>query len=356
MDSSCQINNIEEPTTKEPINKKKKFNIAEMVIYFTFFLTLIMSTLVMIMWFDNSTDNRTANTVVNNVPKFINLAVGIKDGDSSSLNSNQLVGSGFLYQSNGSETYIVTARHVVEALSTILVTDSYGNSYPAKLIASDPFSDVSVLRIEIGNLAQVSVANGIGVGEEIYAVGAPYGFSNTVTRGIISGSGRAVSSGGFGNDNGLTLHNALQLDAPINPGNSGGPVFNANGELVGMVSAIWSETDSNTGVSFAVPAENVTRVANDLIKYGFATHKYIGITLATNTNGKVVVEKIVPNSPASKVFKEGDIIISANGQAVNKPEIVTSAIQSINSGQSIGFRIEREGDTISVSTKVLLTK
>src|SRR5215469_5412855 len=177
-------------------------------------------------------------------------------------------GSGFVYDNQG---HIVTNSHVVGGAVEMDVTFSDGNKYTGNVIANDVYNDIAVLQISqnaskalkplvLGNSSEV------GVGDTVIAIGNPYGLSDTMTTGIVSGLGRSVPYGGF------SIPNAIQTDAPINPGNSGGPLLDTRGEMIGMNTALLSGTNAFSGIGFAIPSNTITKIVPILIQKGYYPH------------------------------------------------------------------------------------
>ena len=229
-------------------------------------------------------------------------------------------GSGVIYSDNG---YIVTNNHVVEGAKIIEVVHNR-RTYPAKLIGTDPSTDLAVLKVEANNLPAIDLGRSadVSVGEWVLAVGNPFNLTSTVTAGIVSAKGREISltSGAF------PLESFIQTDAAINPGNSGGALVNTNGELIGINTAILSQTGSYAGYSFAVPVDIVHKVVDDIIEYGEVQKAFIGAEvidldlnkaeqLGIKADYGAVISYISPGGAAERAgLKKGDIITSVNGQ------------------------------------------
>jgi S1-C subfamily serine protease len=189
------------------------------------------------------------------------------------------LGSGFVYDESG---HVITNYHVVEDASTIQVTFLDGSTMSANVVGTDPYSDVAVISLDqqVTTLQPVVLGSSsdLKVGEPVAAVGNPYGLSDTLTAGIVSSLGRSIDAPG-----GYVIIDIIQLDAAINPGNSGGPLINTKGQVVGVNSAIESETGSFAGIGFAIPSDTVKREVDDLIDNGTYVHPWLGISgLAVN--------------------------------------------------------------------------
>jgi S1-C subfamily serine protease len=191
-------------------------------------------------------------------------------------------GSGFVYDNQG---HIVTNSHVVGGAVEMDVTFSDGNKYTANVIADDIYNDIAVLQISqnaskplkplvLGNSSEV------GVGDTVIAIGNPFGLSDTMTTGIVSGIDRSVPYGGY------LIPNAIQTDAPINPGNSGGPLLDTRGEMIGMNTAILSDTNAFSGIGFAIPSNTITKIVPLLIEKGYYPHGTYDATMGAGSAGQ----------------------------------------------------------------------
>jgi S1-C subfamily serine protease len=184
------------------------------------------------------------------------------------------LGSGFVYNENG---HVITNYHVVEAANTIQVTFLDGATTSADVVGTDPYSDIAVIQLnqQVTTLQPVVLGSSsdLLVGEPVAAVGNPYGLSDTLTAGIVSSLGRSIDAPG-----GYVIVDIIQLDAAINPGNSGGPLVNVKGQVVGVNTAIQSETGSFAGIGFAIPSDTVKREVDDLISSGIYVHPWLGIS------------------------------------------------------------------------------
>jgi serine protease Do len=236
----------------------------------------------------------------------------------------QGVGSGFVYDNQG---HILTNNHVVDDASEIKVTFYDGTEASAKVLGSDKQSDVAVIKVDTTSFPPLPKGNSsaLKVGELVMAVGSPFGFSQSVTTGIISALER--------NAVGINYYESfIQTDAPINRGNSGGPLVNMSGEVIGMNAAIVTGGAGNDGIGFAIPINMASSVANMIIKDGKVHYARIGVKieplppamarqfgLSENTKG-VLVESVLPGSPADKVgLKQGDVIVGFAGEKVLSP-------------------------------------
>jgi S1-C subfamily serine protease len=249
-------------------------------------------------------------------------------GTGSSDIGNRL-GSGFVYDTN---RHIVTNHHVISGNSMLDITFSDGTIYRARLIGSDPFTDIAVLyvpQVPTQKLIPLPLGNStnIRVGEQVAAIGNPFGLSGSLTEGVISGLGRLLPSNANSTSR-YSIPDVIQTDAPINPGNSGGPLLNMRGEVIGMTSAIFSNTGEFSGVGLAISSDTMKKVIPLLITNGTYAHPWLGISgtnmtpeLATalrlnNPRGFLVID-VIPGSPAANAgIRGGEQIVSINGQQI----------------------------------------
>ena len=284
-------------------------------------------------------------------------------------------GSGFVYDDSG---IIITNYHVVSSAKNIIVTFNNGNSYTAKVVGVDPYGDISILKLdnpEGEKIVPVSLSNSsdLKVGDPVLAIGNPYGLDNTLTFGIVSQIGRLLPN----SDLGYSIPNVIQTDAAINPGNSGGPLIDLNGDVVGMNTAIFSNTGAYTGVGFAIPSNDVARIIPSLIQTGTYEHPWLGISgfklsptlaevfgLPHNYKG-VLIEDVVPKGPADKAGLKGmlvqgnrygqqqiidkDIITEIDGKPVSRIDDIISYLD-INKkvGDKITLTVNRNGQIIDL--------
>jgi len=265
-----------------------------------------------------------------------------------SPNRGEATGSGFVYDDRG---HILTNNHVVDGSTKISVTFDDGVESPATVVGSDPQADVAVLKVEKTGYRPLprGVSSKIKVGELVMAIGSPFGYSQTVTTGIISATER--------NDVHVnTYESFLQTDAAINPGNSGGPLVNMDGQVVGMNSVIATGGRGNDGVGFAIPIDMASQLADQLIKDGKVKRARVGIALEVltpalakqfgvdpQTKG-VIVGSVLPGSPAEKAgLKSGDVITAFNGGPVLSVPTFRLTVASSEPGKSFNLTYFREG-------------
>jgi Do/DeqQ family serine protease len=235
----------------------------------------------------------------------------------------------------GSEGYIVTNNHVIEGADKIYVTTNNNKSYEATIVGTDPATDIALIKIEESNLPVIEFGNSnqAQVGEWVLAVGNPFNLTSTVTAGIISAKSRNINLL-RPDQNTFPIESFIQTDAAVNPGNSGGALVNTSGQLIGINTAIASQTGSYAGYSFAVPSRIVQKVTNDIIEFGEVQRALIGVSIQ-NVNQKIaddlsleevngiLVTGLTPNGAANEAgLKEQDVIIGVNGEDVfNVPEL-----------------------------------
>ena len=298
------------------------------------------------------------------------VQVNVRAVDGTSKPGN--MGSGFVYCDKG---YIITNNHVVDDAGKVTVTFLDGESYTAKIIGTDPDLDLAVLKVEVGATYLQPIPMGdssqLKVGEQITAIGNPFGLSGSMTSGIISQMGRLLPQ-----DSGYSIPDVIQTDAAINPGNSGGPLLNMNGEVVGINTAIQSATGEFTGVGFAVPSNTVKKVVPILIEEGVFHHPWMGISgsdvdpdLAKvrelNSSKGFLIATVVEGSPAEdaglqgiSVTKEidcreyaldGDIIVKIDDKVVRKISDILIHLQREKSiGDEMVMTVNRDGTLIEV--------
>ncbi|PSQ95507.1 MAG: serine protease [Bacteroidetes bacterium SW_9_63_38] len=267
---------------------------------------------------------------------------------------SQGLGSGVIIQSDG---HIVTNNHVVEDAKQLSVVMKDGTEYDAEIVGTDPFSDLAVIKVDATDMTAVSFgdSNTLKTGQWVLAFGSPLSenLNNSVTAGIVSSVGRLQQTGGRGNTQG-GVQNFVQTDAAINPGNSGGPLVNLNGELVGINTAIISNTGGYQGIGFAIPSNTVENVVTQIIGSGNVKRAFLGInygpasqTLIKNEDlpsGSAVISRIQDGTPAAEAgLKAGDIITAINGQTLDKYLQVSNLISSMTPGEEATLTINRNG-------------
>jgi len=261
-------------------------------------------------------------------------------------------GSGFFISADG---YAVTNNHVVEHAESVKVTTDDGKGYTAKVIGTDPRTDLALIKIEGGsNFPYVKLADSTPrVGDWVLAVGNPFGLGGTVTAGIVSARGRDIGAGPY--------DDFIQIDAPVNKGNSGGPTFDVDGNVIGVNTAIYSPSGGSVGIAFAIPASTVKNVVGQLRDRGVVTRGWIGVQIQPVTPeiadsmglkkaaGALVAEP-QPNSPAVKAgIESGDVITAVNGTGVRDARELARRIGTMTPGTTIKLDVIHAGQQKTVS-------
>ena len=273
-------------------------------------------------------------------------------------NSQRSLGSGILISKDGE---ILTNYHVVRNADVIKVKLADQTEFEARLIGKDDRTDLAIIKIRRsgGNLpfARLGSSSHLDVGDWVMAIGNPFGLDHTVTAGIVSAKGRVIGAGPY--------DNFIQTDASINPGNSGGPLINAAGEVVGVNSAIFSQTGGNVGIGFAIPIDLAKKVADQLRKNGKVVRGWLGIraqdvspqlasSLGIVRGGEMaVVTEVTEGSPAAEAgIKTGDIVVAFNGKPVPRSHDFPSVIADTPPGQKVTLKIVREKKEQTVAVKI----
>ncbi len=281
------------------------------------------------------------------------------------------LGSGFIIREDG---YVVTNNHVVNDATEITVKLSDGRQFPAKIVGRDPKTDIALLKIEAHGLPAVSFgdSDGLQVGQPVMAIGNPVGLQGTATTGIVSAKGRVIGEGPY--------DNFIQTDASINPGNSGGPLVNAAGQVVGIDTAIYSQSGGSVGIGFAIPINTAKRLLPQLIARGRATHPWLGISgldvtpafaraLGLEVKEGVMIANVAASGPAAKaglrgaqrrvrvgnfmVAAGGDIIVSLDGEKIASVDDLTAFLDDGKKpGDDVRVDLLREGKPVTVSVRL----
>lgn len=262
------------------------------------------------------------------------------------------LGSGVIVSKEG---HILTNHHVVANMEEIRVQFTDGRNAPARLIGSDPSTDIAVLRVEEKNVVPLALgdSDSIRVGQQVFAVGNPYGLEESVSRGIVSAKGRRTR-----HDSGVEF---IQHDAAVNQGNSGGPLLNVRGEIIGINSQIYSRTGGWLGISFAIPSNTAREIMESITGRGRLVLPYLGVSMQdvnpalarefrlADLLGAMVAE-VVANSPAAQAgLRPGDVVRSFNGKQVRNAADLRRAIADAEVGRSVRIRVVREGQEQEVS-------
>ncbi len=260
------------------------------------------------------------------------------------------LGSGVIVSSDG---YILTNNHVVDSATDVRVTLADRREFKAKVVGTDPKTDIAVIKIDATDLPVITVGNSskLQIGDSVLAIGNPYGVGQTVTMGIVSATGRA----NMGIED---YEDFIQTDASINPGNSGGALVNDRGELIGINTAILAGGGGgNQGIGFAIPVNLARNVMDQIVMHGQVTRAYLGVTVqevtpaiakAIGLDGPkgALVSDVSPNSPAQKAgIQSGDVILALNGNPVQESNQLRMDISMMGTGQALKLQVFRNGRT-----------
>ncbi len=275
------------------------------------------------------------------------------------LEVQQGTGSGFVWDNRG---HIVTNYHVIEGADKIAVSLQNGGKFDAKVVGVEPYKDIAVLRIRINKKfkttfhEQLADSSTVIVGQKAIAIGNPFGLDHSLSVGVISALGRTMMSVGK-----VTIRDMIQTDAAINPGNSGGPLLDHRGYLIGMNTAIYSNTGNYAGVGFAVPSNTINRIVYQLLKYGKVKQAGIGISRLDDSIAEylgikgVIIGKVHKGTPAAKkrlraTYRDrygrvvlGDVIVGVDGKTITNYDDLYNALELKQPGDRVKLIIEREG-------------
>ena len=254
----------------------------------------------------------------------------------------QAEGTGFVYDTKGD---ILTAAHVVDGASSIKVHFKDGSTATATLVGKDDSTDTAVIKVNIDSskLHPLPIGSSASVqpGEEVVAIGSPFGLTETMTAGIVSAIDRTITA-----PNNFSISGAIQTDAPINHGNSGGPLLDTSGHVVGINVQIDSNSNGSEGVGFATPIDTVKSVADTLISGGKVQHAYLGIQVSDASNGGAKVGTVVSGGPADKGgMQAGDVITKVGTRQITSADDLTAVINSYKPGDKITVTVTRNGST-----------
>ncbi len=264
-------------------------------------------------------------------------------------------GSGFIVSGNG---LILTNAHVVRDAKDVTVKLTDRREFQAKVLGSDPKTDVAVLKIEASNLPVVPLgdSHNLRVGEWVLAIGSPFGFENSVSAGVVSAKGRALPDDGF--------VPFIQTDVAVNPGNSGGPLFNSRGEVIGINSQIFSHTGGYQGLSFAIPIDLAIKIKDQIVATGKASHARLGVAIQDVNQGfadsfkldkpeGALVANVDKGSPADRAgLQAGDVIRKINGQPIIASNDLSALIGQSAPGQKVAIEIWRQGKREELSAQL----
>lgn len=285
----------------------------------------------------------------------------------NALEVPQGIGSGFIWDTDG---HVVTNFHVIQDADAARVTLSDHSVWNARLVGRSERNDIAVLRIDAPNVELSPIVVGsshdLAVGQQVFAIGSPFGLDYTLSTGVISGLGREIQG-----ELGLPILGAIQTDAAINRGNSGGPLLDSSGRLIGMNTAILSPSGGSAGIGFAVPIDTIARAVPQLIKYGREVRPSIGVQLAEDAltqrfglRGALILN-VLPNSPAARAglrgttqdgvtgrINIGDLIVAVNGTEVNTNPELYLAIEKHKAGDRVKLGLMRAGQPLEVEVEL----
>jgi putative serine protease PepD len=275
-------------------------------------------------------------------------------------------GSGSIIDSRG---YILTNNHVIKDAKRIEVTLSDGSKWNGKLVGTDPYNDLAIVRIEAPSerlhALPLGSSRDLQVGQKVIAIGNPFGLQQTLTTGIISSLGRSIRPQG-----GPLMEDLIQTDAAINPGNSGGPLLDSEGKIIGINTAIFSPTGGSIGIGFAIPVDTAKRIIPELIKKGYVSYPWLGVKLFPLLPGLaqelklkvergVMIVEVIRDGPAEKaglrggnkmiivgnarLLVGGDVVVAFEGKAINSPGALVRMLIKHRPGDRVTLRILREG-------------
>ena len=309
-----------------------------------------------------------AEAVAANVgPSVVNVRVtGVTSSGFFGNEPYEGVGSGVIYSSDG---YIIPCDHVVNEngtpAQTVEVTFSDGKKVPAKIVGSDSFTDIAVIKVNMTGLPAASFAHAalVKAGEYAIAIGSPEDYSNSVTMGIVSGLDRSIENAGS-----TALVDLIQTDAAISPGNSGGALLDSGGGVIGINEAYLPPASTGAeNVAFAIPADTAVSIAKELIATGHATHPYMGINYMTVTSqlqqqyglsrsSGVIVTDVDSTGPGAKAgLEQGDIIVSFAGTPVTQEGDLILALRAAKVGSTVSVKIDRNGKTLTLKLTLVET-
>lgn len=252
-------------------------------------------------------------------------------------------GSGFIIDPKG---IIVTNNHVVGHAEKIVVSLGDGRQLPAKVIGTDALTDLAVIKVEATGLPHVTWGDSdkVQVGDWILAAGNPFGLGGSVTAGIVSAEGRDLGSSPF--------DSFLQLDAPINPGNSGGPIFDMDGEVIGVSTAIVSPSGGSVGIGFAIPSDTVRHTVAQLLAHGTIARGWLGVAIEDSAGG-VRIASVEPNGPAAHSgLRPGDLVVAIDGERINSSRGLIRAVAATPPGGTARLTVHRAGHVVDVPVTV----
>jgi putative serine protease PepD len=281
-------------------------------------------------------------------PSVVEISVEAQ-GDSPFGTPQGGTGTGWMYDA----THIVTNQHVIDGTNEVTIRFEDGRQVQARVVGSDPSTDVALLEIDEGADAPAALERGstesLEVGDPVVAIGSPFGLEGSLTTGVVSGLGRTIQA-----PDGFTIDDVVQTDAALNPGNSGGPLLDLNGRVVGMNAQIASQSGSNSGIGYAIPIETVQSVVDQLLADGQVEHAYLGVQVAdAENNGGARIVEAVQGGPADDAgVQQGDVVVSAGGDAVQNGDDLRNAVDAQKPGDELELELRRDGETRTVTVEL----
>jgi putative serine protease PepD len=264
-------------------------------------------------------------------------------------------GAGVVYNKSGD---ILTDEHVVSGANSVMVNFQNGKSYSAKVLGTDPSTDVAVIHVDApaSELHPIPIANSseAQVGDPVVAIGSPFSLPETTTTGIVSQTGRSITA-----PNNYTIPNAIQTDAAINPGNSGGPLLDGDGHVLGLNDQIETNNTtaggegSSSGVGFAIPSNTVVQIANQILAGKTVQHAYVGVLLSGTSAGGAEVAQVQPGSPGSAAgLQARDLITAINGKSVSSTDAFIATVDNFQPGRTVTMTVKRGDKTLNLQVKL----
>ncbi len=266
------------------------------------------------------------------------------------LTAAQGQGSGFVYDGDG---HIITNAHVVDGASSVSVKFWNGKTFTARVVGTDASTDLAVLKVDapVSELFPLALGDSskVLVGDNVVAIGSPFGLEGTVTSGIVSALHREMTS-----PNRFTIDDSIQTDAAINHGNSGGPLLDAQGKVVGVTSQIESNSGGNEGVGFAIPSNTVRSIASQLISSGKAEHAFLGVVLRDSSSQTgAAINQVRAGTPAARAgLRAGDVVTAAAGKQITSASELRATINAHRPGDTISVTYARGGQNHTVKVKL----
>jgi putative serine protease PepD len=281
----------------------------------------------------------------------IRVDAGGGGDDESFLPRPGATGSGFVIDEEGR---VITNHHVIEGAETVTVVFADGEEAQARVVGSDPSTDIALLQLEDfdGDLHPIPLGSSesLEIGDTVVAIGSPFGLEGTLTAGIVSALDRQIRA-----PNNFTIDGAIQTDAALNSGNSGGPLLDAQGRVVGVNSQIQSESGGNVGIGYAVPIETAREVVEQLREDGEVQHAYLGVTLTEPEEGEegVRLAEVIPGGPADDAGLEvGDVVVEVGGEPAETVDQVRGAVDARQPGDELEVEVRRGDDTETVTVEL----